>query len=46
MEGRVPVVLRTEAPADAVLLIRQPEDFYDESEVVVDPFRLGKIEQM
>jgi len=39
-----PVVLRTEAPPEAVLLIRQPEDFYDEGEVVVDPFRLGKIE--
>jgi hypothetical protein len=43
-EGLSPVVLRTEAPADAVLLIRQPEDHYDEGEVVVDPFRLGKIE--
>jgi hypothetical protein len=26
-----------------MLLIRQPEDYYDEGEVVVDPFRLGKI---
>jgi hypothetical protein len=39
-----PVVLRTETPPEAVLLIRPPEDFYDEGEVVVDPFRLGKIE--
>jgi hypothetical protein len=38
------VVLRTLAPCDAVLLIRQPEDYYDEGEVVVDPFGLGEIE--
>jgi hypothetical protein len=38
------VVLQTEAPPEAVLLIRQPEDYYDEGEVVVDPFRLGNIE--
>jgi hypothetical protein len=29
---------------EAVLLIRQPEDYYDEGEVVVDPFRLDRIE--
>jgi len=38
------VVLKTVAPPEAVLLIRQPEDYYDEGEVVVDPFRLGKVE--
>jgi hypothetical protein len=38
------VVLRTCAPPAAVLLIRQPEEYYDEGEVVVDPYRLGKIE--
>ena len=37
------VVLRTVAPPDAILLIRQPEDYYDEGEVVVDPFRIGKV---
>jgi hypothetical protein len=44
LKESVPVVLRAEVPPEAVLLIRQPEDFYDEGEVVVDPFRLGKIE--
>lgn len=34
------VVLETIAPPDAILLVREPEDYYDESEVVVDPFRL------
>lgn len=38
------VILKTIAPPEATLLIRQPEDYYDEGEVVVDPFRLGKIE--
>jgi hypothetical protein len=37
------VILRTVAPPEAVLLMRQPEDYYDEGEVVVDPFRLGKV---
>ena len=37
------VILKTIAPPEAMLLIRQPEDYYDEGEVVVDPFRLGKI---
>lgn len=37
------VLLKTAAPAEAILLIRQPEDYYDEGEVVADPFRLGKI---
>jgi hypothetical protein len=36
------VVLQTLAP-DAVLLMRKPEDFYDEGEVIVDPFRLHRI---
>jgi hypothetical protein len=38
------VVLRTVAPAAAILLIREPENYYDESEVIVDPYRLSKIE--
>jgi hypothetical protein len=38
------VVLKTMAPPDAVLLVRQPEKYFDEGEVVVDPFRLGKVE--
>jgi hypothetical protein len=37
------VLLKTVAPPEAILLVRQPEDYYDESEVVVDPFRLGSI---
>ena len=28
--------------AEAILLIRKPEKYYDEEEVIVDPFRLGK----
>ena len=38
------VVLRTAAPAQAVLLIRSAEGWYDEGEVVVDPFALGVVE--
>jgi hypothetical protein len=38
------VILRTRAPADAILLIRPPEDYFDEGEVVVDPYHLGKVE--
>jgi hypothetical protein len=37
------VILSTVAPPPAVLLIRKPEDFYDEGEVVVDPYRLAKV---
>jgi hypothetical protein len=37
------LVLQTIAEADAILLVRQPEDYYDEAEVVVDPYRLSKI---
>jgi hypothetical protein len=37
------VVLQTLAPPEAVLLMRKPEDFYDEGEVIVDPFRLHRI---
>jgi hypothetical protein len=38
------IVLKTVVPPEAVLLTRQPEDYYDEGEVVVDPFRLGKVD--
>jgi hypothetical protein len=38
------VVLQTTAPVNAILLIRNPEDYYDEGEVVVDPYQLGKID--
>jgi hypothetical protein len=31
-------VLRTVAPASAILLVRKREDYYDEDEVVVDPY--------
>ena len=37
------VVLETLAPPQAILLIRKPENYYDEGEVVGDPFRLGKV---
>lgn len=37
------VVLQTVAPPPAILLVRPPEDWYDEGEVVVDPYRLGKV---
>jgi hypothetical protein len=38
------IVLKTMVTPDAVLLTRQPEDYYDEGEVVVDPFRLGRVD--
>ena len=38
------VILKTRAPGKAILLVRRPEDYYDEGEVVVDPFRLGQVE--
>jgi hypothetical protein len=37
------VVLQTEAPPEAILLVRPPEGFYDEGEVVVDPFALNAV---
>jgi hypothetical protein len=37
------VVLETVAPANAVLLMREDEGYYDEQEVVVDPFSLGEV---
>jgi hypothetical protein len=42
MEGGA-VVLETVAPADAILLVREEENYYDEGEIVVDPFRLGQV---
>jgi hypothetical protein len=33
-------VLRTLAPASAILLVRKREGYYDEDEVVVDPYKL------
>lgn len=36
------IVLETVAPPEAVLLARKPEAYYDEFEVVVDPYKLGK----
>jgi hypothetical protein len=35
------LVLQTMAEAEAILLVRQPQDYYDEAEVVVDPYRLS-----
>jgi hypothetical protein len=37
------VVLQTVAPAEAILLVRERSDYYDENEVVVDPYKLGKV---
>jgi hypothetical protein len=37
------VVLQTMAPPEAILLVRQPEDHYDEDEVVVDPYQLSRV---
>jgi hypothetical protein len=39
-------VLRTMAPASAILLVIKREDYYDEDEVVVDPYKLSKIEMI
>jgi hypothetical protein len=38
-----PAILSTEALASAILLRRDPEDYFDEGEVVVDPFRIGVV---
>ncbi len=37
------VVLETLCAAEAVLLIRKDENYYDEGEVVVDPYKLGAV---
>jgi hypothetical protein len=37
------VLLQTSPPAEAILLVREADGFYDEGEVVIDPFRLGKV---
>jgi hypothetical protein len=42
-DGGGGVILETIAPSEAILLIREAEDYYDEGEVVVDPFRLGAV---
>lgn len=38
------VILKTVAAPGTVHLRREPEDYYDEGEVVVDPYRLGRVE--
>jgi hypothetical protein len=38
------VVLRAVVLAKAILLIREPEDYYDEGEVVVDPYRIDEVD--
>jgi hypothetical protein len=38
------VILKTIAPSAAILHVREDEDYYDEGEVVVDPFALGRID--
>lgn len=42
--GSYGVVLRTKAEPAAILIAREAEDHFDEGEVVVDPYRLGKVE--
>lgn len=37
------LLLETVVPPEAILLMRELDGHYDESEVVVDPFRLGRI---
>jgi hypothetical protein len=37
------VVLQAVVPAEAILLVRKPEDYFDEGEVVVDPFGIGRV---
>lgn len=37
------VVLETIAPPEAILLIRRPEGYYDEGEVVADSYRIGRV---
>jgi hypothetical protein len=39
----VGIVLETVASPSAILLLREQEGFYDEGEVVVDPYRLGAV---
>jgi hypothetical protein len=41
--GLSAVVLETVAPADAIFVLRQDVEFYDEREAVVDPFRLTAV---
>ena len=38
------VILKTAAPAEAILLTREDENYFDEGEVIVDPFFLGNVE--
>jgi hypothetical protein len=42
-DGGGGVILETVAPPEAILLVRKDEDYYDEAEVVVDPFRLRAV---
>ena len=37
------VVLQTLVPPDAALLVHEDEGYYDEGEIVVDPFRLAGV---
>ena len=37
------VVLETIAPANAIMLIREKEGYYEEGEVIVDPYNLRSI---
>lgn len=37
------IVLETLAPPEAIMHVRRPQDYYDEGEVIVDPFLLDKV---
>ena len=40
------VVLAAVAPPEAVLLIREREGYYDEGEIVLDPYRIGRVRRI
>ena len=37
------IVLQAVVPTENILLVRKPEDYYDEGEVVVDPYGIGRV---
>jgi hypothetical protein len=43
LAGRRAVILSTIAPPESILVRREREGHFDEGEVVVDPYRLGRV---
>jgi hypothetical protein len=41
---RQSVVLETVAPGESILLVREQEGYYDEGEVIIDPFMLSRVD--